>query len=133
LHRSEEQITQAKTGLKPVSRQKGWAREGVSGPATSLAMAVAAVLVSIGLEATVPGNWFSRSGSLMVLMALVAEYQLMRGRDQYHSAQLVSLSRGEIAKLGDLHPNRRHMLLERGAHAFVILGTLIWGYGDLLI
>ncbi len=91
------------------------------------------VLISLYLEAILKESLFSRSGSLMVLFAVMAEYSLLRARDEYHSDQLKTYSRGGGVNFKEIHPSKSHQYLEKTAHFTVVLGTIIWGYGDLLI
>ncbi|HED08569.1 MAG TPA: hypothetical protein ENI57_10675 [Ignavibacteria bacterium] len=90
------------------------------------------VLISLYLETIWGGSLFSRSGSLMVLFAVIAEYNLLSGRDKYHSEKLKKYSRGEQVNFMEIHPKKGHQYLETTAHITVIIGTIIWGYGDLL-
>ena len=68
----------------------------------------------------------------MVLFALMAEYYLLRTRDEFHSNQLKTYSRGNRVNFKEVHPSRIHKYLERTSHITVIIGTVIWGYGDLI-
>lgn len=90
------------------------------------------VLFSFYLEAIWRSSLFSRSGSLMVLFAFIAEYYLLRVRDKYHSNQLKTYSRGNQVNFKEIHPSKSHQYLEKVSHITVIIGTIIWGYGDLL-
>lgn len=90
------------------------------------------VLISFYFEAILGGFLFSRSGSLMVLFAVMAEYNLLRTREKYHRDQFRKYSRGNQVNLDEIHPSKSHKYLEKAAHINVVLGTILWGYGDLL-
>ena len=68
----------------------------------------------------------------MVLFAVMAEYNLLRMRDEYHSNQLKIYSGGDLVNFEKIHPSKGHQYQETGAHITVVFGTIIWGYGDLL-
>jgi energy-coupling factor transporter transmembrane protein EcfT len=101
-------------------------------PIVFLIIAWLIVLISFYLEAIWGSLLFSRSGSLMVLFAFIAEYYLLRTRDKYHGNQLKTFSRGNQVNFEEVHPSKSHQYLEKVSHITVIIGTVIWGYGDLL-
>jgi hypothetical protein len=41
------------------------------------------------------------------------------------------LASGKKANLEKIHPTKRHGYLETVANLNILIGTLIWGYGDL--
>lgn len=83
------------------------------------------VLLTIGLPIvsliasleTCNGEWFQRSGSLMVLFSVAIEH---RRRERVA---------GSSAPTGWL--TRRHV--PHVCYSSILVGTLIWGYGDLLL
>ncbi|MBL1215201.1 MAG: hypothetical protein D8M61_17800 [Ignavibacteriae bacterium] len=68
----------------------------------------------------------------MILFAFIAEYYLLRARDEYHNNQLKTYSRGNRVNFKQVQPARTHKYLERASHITVIIGTVIWRYGDLI-
>ncbi|MDD2319358.1 MAG: hypothetical protein PHO83_04825 [Geobacteraceae bacterium] len=76
------------------------------------------------------GNWFCRSGAVMVLLAVIVEFHLGNLQQAENSNASVIAGLG-IPVSGDLPKIKQH--LAKAAHIFAISGTLIWGYGDLLI
>jgi hypothetical protein len=76
------------------------------------------------------GNWFCRSGAVMVLLAVIVEFHLGNLQQAENSTASVVAGLG-IPFSGDLPKIKQH--LARAAHIFAIVGTLIWGYGDLLV
>jgi hypothetical protein len=83
------------------------------------------VFISLYLESIWGSSLFSRSGSSMVLFALMAEYYLLRARDEFHSNQLKTYSRGNRVNFNEVHPSKTHQYLERVAHITVFIGTVI--------
>ncbi len=69
---------------------------------------------------------------MMVLFSMIAEYNLLAVRDNYHNKKLQLFSQGEKINFEKIHPMKSHKYLETIAHVTVITGTIIWGYGDLL-
>jgi len=67
----------------------------------------------------------------MVLITVVAKQMLLKGRNKYHHRQLKTLAQGEEANLDKIHPTKTHWYLEIFANTNIVLGTVIWGYGDL--
>lgn len=90
------------------------------------------VLVSFFLQSQYGLELFSRSGAMMVLITVVAKQLLLKGKNQFRTAQLKAIDKGEKANLDKVHPTKTHQYLEIFANANILLGTLIWGYGDLL-
>ena len=75
------------------------------------------------------GLWFSRSGSVIVLICVIVEFRLGNLRQLgFENAQ--KASQHDILTSGMLPVHKR--LIVWFAHLQIIIGTLIWGYGDLL-
>ena len=74
--------------------------------------------------------WFARFGSLVVLFAVMSEYIM------FHSELKIIYDNLEnhksIKEITDITPSRWHQKKMWLTHLTVILGTLIWGFGDLL-
>ena len=111
---------------------EGGHTHSVALPFALLVLSCVLVVLSIAAQGVFGLALFSRSGSLMVLCAVMAEYILLRGRDDHHGRQLTRAVRGETTDFSHVHPSRRHYVLEIGAHICTVVGTIIWGYGDLL-
>jgi len=81
-------------------------------------------------------HWFSRSGSLIILFSVMAEYQLIIEKQNYIYL-LVTKGRIQteqsIRPKGNFEPSNAHKRKEIATHVSVVIGTLIWGYGDLFI
>ncbi len=74
--------------------------------------------------------WFGRSGSIMTLSAVIVEYRL-------HNAQLNKIFRrikqaGMFKGTFNSALSQYHRHIARIAHIFVVCGTFVWGYGDLI-
>ncbi len=76
--------------------------------------------------------WFSRSGSIMVLFAAIIEYQNLKLQQAINekATEGAGALRGGV---GPLSQPRFRQLLSKFTHLTVGLGTVIWGYGDLLV
>ena len=69
----------------------------------------------------------------MVLFSVVAEFLLLDGRDEYLNQRLSnSKEPNQQHSLNSIHPSQTHKSLEIISHISVVIGTVIWGYGDLL-
>src|SRR5262249_15702807 len=79
-------------------------------------------------------DWFSRSGAVMGLVGAAVTFRLahfyQRGLATAFKEGLVSVPRG--IELG-LDPPRSYVLLSYFGYLTGIVGTGIWGYGDLLV
>ena len=79
-------------------------------------------------------DWFSRSGALMGLVGAAATFRLghfyQRALATALKEGLVSVPRGMELRL---EPPRPHVVLSYLGYLTGIVGTGIWGYGDLLL
>ena len=99
--------------------------------ATLLIAAVGAPLFSASLSFdTGRDDWFQRSGSLMVLISTILEFRQGYAALEAWAAVKRRSSAG-VAVLGQLPTPRKAIAVI--ALALVVLGTIIWGYGDLMI
>ncbi|GHF97260.1 hypothetical protein [Thalassotalea marina] len=64
-----------------------------------------------------PHIWFQRSGSLLVIFAIIAESILLQGVDNLKNLNVAWKMSHSVAKM--LSP------------ILAIIGTIIWGYGDI--
>ncbi len=108
-------------------------RSSLLGPIVCLVFAWGIVLVSFAIEFETGGNWLARSGSLMVLFSVIAGYILLGDRDKYHSETLKRHWGERTVDFSKIHPSPLHRKLESVSHLTVVIGTVIWGYGDLLL
>ena len=109
-------------------------RISLTKPTACLILAWAVVFVSLSAEIEFGGNWLARSGSLMVLFSVMANYVLLQDRDAYHSEKLKQHGAGDQpVDFSKIHPSRVHQYLESTSQISVVIGTVIWGYGDLFL
>lgn len=89
-------------------------------------------------------SWFSRSGSLLVLFAAIVEYRLTSYIfEDIRTANIKNAVKNKAAfqdnkllqTLTDKKPvlPKSRAILTLTSHIFIILGTAIWGYGDLIV
>lgn len=75
---------------------------------------------------------FARSGSILVLFSVIVEYRISGFvYDDIQRAMLLS-RKIDISVPVKAKPQKETVLVSRLAHTLVIVGTVIWGYGDLL-
>ncbi|CAN8141170.1 hypothetical protein J3998_04500 [Thiomicrorhabdus sp. 6S2-11] len=98
----------------------------------SLFLLLSWLFIAIGLITgiVVDGMWFARFGSVVVLFAVMSEYALL------HLELNVLYDRLELVMadddMPDLTPSKWHRKKVWLSHLTVVVGTLIWGFGDLL-
>ncbi|MEH6357442.1 MAG: hypothetical protein V7745_00525 [Pseudomonadales bacterium] len=102
----------------------------------SIILIIAALIIPLGASIGIikPGNetiniWFQRSGSITVLLSLVAEYVISRLHGIIRPAGLSSTETEKIRKKLE----NPLMILRYIGGAVAVAGTIIWGYGDILI
>jgi hypothetical protein len=79
-------------------------------------------------------DWFARSGSVMALLGAVATFRLVR----VYQKELVVALKEDLVSLSKeielaLEPPRSYQALCYFGYVTGIVGTGIWGYGDLLL
>lgn len=74
--------------------------------------------------------WFARFGSLIVLFSAMSEYSLLHNELNRLYSRLENTEDNEVP---DLTPSRWHQKKVFLTHITLIVGTLIWGFGDLLL
>ena len=91
-------------------------------------------LFSYYLSMKTNGDWFTRSGAVMGLSAAAVTFRLanfyQRALATALKEGLVSVQRGIELRL---EPPRPHVVLSYLGYLTGIVGTGIWGYGDLLV
>lgn len=88
-------------------------------------------LVGLLLGLALEPLWFARLGSLMVLFSLMSEYLLLHNELNRLYASLEKVD--DAGDIPDLSPSKWHHKKVWLSHLTIILGTLIWGFGDLLL
>lgn len=97
-----------------------------------LAAAWLFALFSYYLSRKTGTDWFTRSGSMMSLIGAAITF-----RHFYQSALATALNEGLLSIRGEielrLKPPTSYRILSYLGYLTGIIGTLIWGYGDLLL
>ena len=100
-------------------------------PILCLLLAWTAGTVGLLFGLLVAPHWLGRSGSVIVLFALIGEFSLMRGELHRLYLRLAGGNDG-MARGADFTPSRWHNKKSVLLHLTIVAGTLIWGFGDLL-
>ena len=96
-----------------------------------LAISIGVVSYIYALKTNEP-MWFGRSGSMMVLFAIMAEYSNYNVQLFINSA--ATNGAGSIGGgVGPLTQTKFRQNLSRITHMTAAIGTFIWGYGDLFV
>jgi hypothetical protein len=79
-------------------------------------------------------DWFSRSGAVMCLLAAAANFALVK----VHQRDLAEIFKDHEKSMREkaekiLKPPEVYTRLARSSYLTGIVGTAIWGYGDLLL
>ncbi|MCK4827445.1 hypothetical protein KA005_67575 [bacterium] len=76
-----------------------------------------------------PATWFQRSGSTMVVISLLAEFKLFSIQayfDHHDTAMFAIIIPPKAYK-------NAHKIIVTSATVSIVIGTIIWGYGDIVI
>jgi len=95
-------------------------------------LAVIPVCVSLYIDINTIENeyyWFQRSGSIMVLFAVALDFEQSKYTKTKESSSL--MIEGKPAIIGQVLSITR-VYIQRFSIVLIVLGTAIWGYGDLL-
>lgn len=87
--------------------------------------------IGLFLGLTLDSLWFARFGSLMVLFSVMSEYSLLHVELASLYSRLDQISAED--DIPDLSPSKWHRKKFRMSHITIITGTLIWGFGDLIL
>jgi hypothetical protein len=104
--------------------------------ALSLLLAAAWLFAAFScyLSRTAGADWFARSGSILALSGAIATFRLAHF---YQRALATALKEGLVSvsreiELG-LQPTRAYVVLSYFGYLTGIVGTGVWGYGDVLL
>ena len=90
---------------------------------------VSSLLVSLGISvAQNSGEWFQRSGSLIVLFSVVLEIRQTLAKQPIPSEKVFV---GGLPAATSPPVSKSRKWFHRVAWFGIVVGTLIWGYGDL--
>lgn len=73
--------------------------------------------------------WFARSGAIMVLFSVAAEFKLTKKHKKKINSSMFLSGNGFPVTT---RSTKEQTLVGNIAHIFIIIGTIIWGYGDLI-
>lgn len=77
-------------------------------------------------------NWFGRSGAVVVGLAAVVEFRIAGHiYDDIQRSQFLNKTIEMSVPLA-AKPTKGRKRVSTVAHVFLLIGTTIWGYGDLL-
>lgn len=94
-----------------------------------------AMISSIIIDIYYPGtSWFGRSGALLVLFGALLELRQFKHQSAYNIAfQNTLISNGFISPIQPTQLMGSYKVVRIYTHSQIIIGTIIWGYGDLVI
>jgi hypothetical protein len=75
--------------------------------------------------------WFARFGSLIVLFSVMSEYSLLHGELNRLYIRLETVDADD--DMPDLTPSKWHNKKVWMSHVTIVAGTIIWGFGDLVL
>ncbi len=102
---------------------------GIASIVIGVILPVLAIEISIRPDGEQLNTWFQRSGSIMVIVAVWAEVKLSSIHHMLNPTGLITSECGTLRKEYGTYYTLIVWLVALVAAA----GTLIWGYGDLLI
>ena len=77
-------------------------------------------------------NWFARSGSVVVLLAAFVEFKVSSHiYDDIQRAQFMQ-TKVKMSLPFKAKPTESKRKVSLAAHILLVIGTIIWGYGDLI-
>jgi hypothetical protein len=122
------------TQLRPLIIKLGLIVAG----AVQLGLLLAAVWIfaafSLYLSRTTGGDWFARSGSIMCLVGAIVAFRLV---GLYQSGLQAALKHGIMSVAREielsLEPPKPYTILAYVGYLTGVVGTVVWGYGDLLL
>ena len=88
-------------------------------------------IIGFVLGVSIEATWFARFGSIVVLFAIMSEYVLLHKQLTILYEDLEN--HDTISEIEVIKPSKWHRKKVWVSHLTVALGTVIWGFGDLLI
>lgn len=88
-------------------------------------------LIGLILGVSLEPLWFARFGSVIVLFAVMSEYSLLHGELNRLYMRLETVDAED--DMPNLSPSKWHLKKVWLSHITLVVGTLIWGFGDLLL
>ena len=99
-----------------------------------LFFALLAFIIGLILGVSISAEWFARFGAIIVFLAVASEYALV----QIEMSNLYETVKDKSSKWsddgwGDIESSKSHKMYSKITHITVGFGTIIWGFGDLLL
>lgn len=94
------------------------------------------LLVSLCIDLTIPNSdlWFPRSGAVLCMLSLGAEFRLSRMTPIYSGSTVEEAMEYHKASHTGIYPETKYnKAVKFFTHFSVAVGTLVWAYGDLAI
>lgn len=97
-----------------------------------LISSVVSIITGLFLGVLNDYKWFGNFGALVVLCGVASEYSLI----QLEFKALYKSLKGQGAAVAgnkgvpDLTPKKPHSILANLSHIVIVIGTLIWGFGE---
>ena len=95
----------------------------------AIMMPLLSLIIPIKPSSEELSSWFQRSGAAMVVCSLIAESKAISIYNILNPSGFVVLGFNEAER----QFKNRPMLFNRISFLIIAVGTLIWGYGDLMI
>ena len=98
-----------------------------------IVVAILVAIISVIADYYFTGyNWFARSGSVVVLLAAFVEFKI--SSHIYEDIQRAQFMQSKINMSIPLKakPTKPRRNVSFAAHILLVVGTIIWGYGDLI-
>lgn len=97
--------------------------------AIAVMMPILSLIIPIKPSSEELSSWFQRSGAAMVVCSLLAESKAISIYNLLNPSGFVSLDYKEAERQFESRP----ILFNRISFFIIAIGTLIWGYGDLMV
>lgn len=95
----------------------------------AIMMPILSLIIPIKPSSEELSSWFQRSGAAMVACSLLAESKAINIYNILNPSGFVSIGFNEAER----QFKNRPILFNRISFFIIAVGTLIWGYGDLMI
>jgi hypothetical protein len=89
------------------------------------------IFLLLGIK--VDSMWFARGGSIVVLLGAAAEYGLLQVQQEVLNNRVAGLGTWGGPMISNLDIPPPFPRLRIAAHVFVVVGTFVWGFGDILL
>lgn len=93
------------------------------------------VLVGLFLGLSDDPKWFGNFGALVVMFGVASEYSLLKHELRALYVALESQGAAVAGNDGipDLRPRKLQSSLALASHVVIVLGTIVWGFGEWIL